>query len=72
MNRSLTAAQQQLLRRCEGGLRVWETGADLATLLADLGVLYRLGLVTSDEQRGYEPSVQGESLLTTLGVPMKR
>lgn len=66
MIESLTAAQLTLLRRCHGGLRLFETGAPLKALLDDLAVLDRLELVVRDETRGYELTPQGERCLIRL------
>lgn len=63
MTDSLTLAQLNLLRRCDGGLRVFESGAALTALQADLGVLVRLGLVAADDASGYGLTAQGERWL---------
>lgn len=60
---SLTTTQLNLLRRCDGGLRVWESGAALDALRADLAILLRLALVAADEWRGYELTPTGEACL---------
>ncbi len=63
MKRSLTPAQLIVLRRCSGGLRAWEVGADLATLLAELSVLRECKFVAFDEERGFETTPAGEAWL---------
>ena len=60
---NLTLAQQKLLRRCDGGLRVWEVGAERSALLVELLVLSHLGLVAFDEIPGYELTAAGEAWL---------
>ncbi len=67
MIQSLSKQQLNLLRRCDGGLRVWESGRALESLLVDLGVLCHLKLVLRDEVRGYELTAAGEALLARLG-----
>lgn len=63
---TLTSAQLNLLRRCDGGLRVFESGPALATLLVDVHALVRLMLVQLDEDRGYELTAAGEALLVRV------
>lgn len=63
MNVSLTTAQSLLLRRCSGGLRIWESGADRQSLLVQLNALQQLGLVAFDESAGYETTAGGEAWL---------
>lgn len=63
MIQSLTRPQLILLRRCDGGLRVWETGPALAALMAEVARLRDLGLVVLDEARGYQLTPQGEACL---------
>ncbi len=67
MIKILTTTQHNLLRRCDGGLRLWEVGIEQQALLAELRVLSQLGLVTFDEARGFELSVDGESWLIDKG-----
>lgn len=66
MNEFLTTPQQILLRRCEAGLRLHETGAARIAVLGDLVVLCQLRLVSSDPIRGYELTPRGESRLARL------
>lgn len=63
MNQFLTPEQLVILRRCNGGLRVWEVASDLAALLAELNVLRQLDLVRFDDTRGYEVTAAGEAWL---------
>lgn len=63
MIQSLTRNQLILLRRCDGGLRVWETGAALSALMAEVALLRELGLVAHDEARGYELTPAGEACI---------
>jgi hypothetical protein len=63
MKVSLTPVQLLILRRCSGGLRVWEAGADLKPLLSELATLCRLELVSFDVGRGYETTSAGEAWL---------
>lgn len=67
MQPSLTASQLILLRRCDGGLRVFETGPALTALLADLAVLNELRLVVANDANGHELTPSGEICLTRLG-----
>ncbi len=60
---TLTPSQQTLLRRCDGGLRLWEVGAKRAALLADLSVLTHLRFVSFDDDLGYELTAEGEAWL---------
>lgn len=66
MIHSLTPRQLNLLRRCDGGLRVWETGADLRALMAEVELLRELELVWLDEPRGYELTATGDACLVRL------
>jgi hypothetical protein len=66
MIQSLTKDQLILLRRCDGGLRVWETGAALAALMVEVAALRDLRLVCLDEARGYELTPRGEACLVRL------
>ena len=59
-------AQQNLLRRSDGGLRLFETGTALTRVLADLNVLLRFDLVSFDETRGYELTRLGEERLARI------
>ena len=63
MIQSLLRHQVDALRRCDGGLRVWETGEALSALLAEVALLCQLGLVERDETRGYELTPAGEACL---------
>ena len=63
MNPFLTREQLLVLRRCSGGLRVWEVGSDLQALLAELDILRRHKLVSFDERLGYEATPAGEAWL---------
>ena len=63
MKHSLTPAQLIVLRRCSGGLRAWEVGADLVALLAELDVLRQRKFVAFDEDRGFETTPSGEAWL---------
>ncbi len=63
MQPTLNPAQLTILRRCSGGLRVWETGPALAVLLAELDTLRQLRLVNYEEGRGFETSAAGEAWL---------
>ena len=63
MLHNLTPAQLNLLRRCDGGLRIWETGADHIKLMADLALLSQLQLVVADRNLGYELTPSGEAHL---------
>jgi hypothetical protein len=63
MIQSLTRNQLILLRRCDGGLRVWETGRALSALMAEVALFRDLGLVSLDEVRGHELTHRGEACL---------
>lgn len=63
MHPRLNPSQLTLLRRCSGGLRVWETGAAFVALRAELDALCRLELVRFEEGRGFETSAAGEAWL---------
>jgi hypothetical protein len=63
MIKILTAAQHNLLRRCDGGLRIWEIGPERDALLVGLRVLSQLGLVALDETQGFELTAEGEAWL---------
>lgn len=63
MNLSLTPAQAVLLRRCSGGLRVWEVGGALQSLHVQLDILRLLDLVSYDESSGFETTPTGEAWL---------
>ncbi len=63
METNLSATQARILRRCSGGLRVWESGEDLARLKAELDILQALGLVSFDETEGHETTARGEAWL---------
>jgi hypothetical protein len=63
MIQSLTRNQLIVLRRCDGGLRVWETGAALAQLMAEVATLQQLQLLSWDGARGYELTPRGEASL---------
>ena len=66
MIRSLNAQQLLILRRCDGGLHVWETGPALEALLAELEVLRHWKLVSFDETSGYETTPAGDAWLDRL------
>jgi hypothetical protein len=66
MNVPLTPVQLLVLRRCSGGLRVWEVGADLKTLMVELTALCLLRLVSFDEGRGYQTTSAGEAWLDSF------
>jgi hypothetical protein len=72
MNRFLTRSQLALLRRCDGGLRVWELAADLAALQAELNLLRELQLISFDEASGYETTMQGETCLVGFNPGVHR
>ena len=63
MRPSLTPVQCTLLRRCSGGLRVWEVGSALQALRAQLDILKQLDLVVFDEATGFETTAAGEAWL---------
>ncbi len=63
MHPSLTPRQLIVLRRCSGGLRVWEIGNAFTTLLAELNILCKLQLVIFQEGRGFETTASGEAWL---------
>ena len=67
MTKTLTLAQRNLLRRCDGGLRLWEIGAQRAALLVELNLLSQLRLVSLDEARGWELTSEGEAWLIDEG-----
>lgn len=64
----LNSTQAGVLRRCRGGLRVWEIGAERAALWAELADLCRLGLVRFDETSGYETTPAGDAWLAESGL----
>ena len=72
MIRSLTSTQLKILRRCTGGLRVWEVGVELKMLLAELLALRQLDLVAFDETHGYGLTPQGEACLLKFDIPAAR
>ncbi len=67
MIQKLTPFQSTLLRRCDGGLRVWEAGEQLVALKAELAVLCELGLVSFDDDGGYQLTAAGDSSLIKAG-----
>ena len=68
MIRSLTTAQQNALRRCREGLRVWETQSALVDLMAAVQTLRELELVELDDDVGYLLTAQGTACLLKLGL----
>jgi hypothetical protein len=67
MTKTLTLAQRTLLRRCDGGLRLWEVGAERAALLVELNLLSHLRLVSLDESLGWDLTSDGEAWLVDEG-----
>jgi hypothetical protein len=68
MIQSLTPVQLNLLRRCTERLRVWEIGAALTALLAELSTLQQLDLVAFDEAHGWQLTPAGAACLHKLDV----
>lgn len=66
MRPKLTPAQLNLLRRCSGGLSMWEVGEDRIAVVAQLVALCQLRLVCFDEQSGYDTTAAGEAWLADL------
>lgn len=66
MINSLTPTHLQLLRRCDGGLRLWESGDARKAVLAELDVLSRLGVVMFEEGNGYVLTPLGDATLARL------